>query len=101
MRIKKLENQMNDYRKVAMDKKKKKDNTGAVNALRKAKMFEKQLATLQGQQIMLEQQSNMIQSTQFNQGVFEAMKEGKNVVDKIQAQVNVDEMADLQADLQE
>ena len=29
------------------------------------------------------------------------MKEGKNVVDKIQAQVNVDEMADLQADLQE
>ena len=50
---------------------------------------------------MLEQQSNMIQSTQFNQGVFEAMKEGKNVVDKIQAQVNVDGMADLQADLQE
>ena len=50
---------------------------------------------------MLEQQSNMIQSTTFNQGVFEAIKEGKNVVDKIQAQVNVDEMADLQADLQE
>ena len=50
---------------------------------------------------MLEQQSNMIQATQFNQGVFEAMTEGKNVVDKIQSQVNVDEMADLQADLQE
>ena len=29
------------------------------------------------------------------------MKEGKNVVDKIQSQVNVDEMAELQADLQE
>ncbi len=29
------------------------------------------------------------------------MKEGKNVVDKIQQQVNVDEMADLQADIQE
>ena len=29
------------------------------------------------------------------------MKEGKNVVDKIHSQVNVDEMADLQADLQE
>ena len=41
MRIKKLENQMNDYRTLALEKKKKKDNTGAVNALRKAKMFEK------------------------------------------------------------
>ena len=41
MRIKKLENQMNDFRSLAMEKKKKKDNTGAVNALRKAKMFEK------------------------------------------------------------
>ena len=54
MRIKKLENQMNEQKTMALEKKKKKDNTGAINALRKAKMYEKQLATLQGQQIMLE-----------------------------------------------
>ena len=55
MRCKKLENQMNEQKALAMQKKKAKDNNGAINALRKAKMYEKQLATMQGQQIMLEQ----------------------------------------------
>ena len=64
-------------------------------------MLEKQLATLQGQSIMLNQQQNMIEASQFNQGIFEAIMEGKQVADQIQSQVNVDEMADLQADLQE
>jgi hypothetical protein len=43
-------------------------------ALRKKKLLEKRLATLEGQSMMMEQQLNAIEETEFNQGVFDAMK---------------------------
>ena len=46
LRFKKLENLMTDYKAKAIEKNKNKDKTGAIYALRKSKMFEKQLDTL-------------------------------------------------------
>ena len=55
MRIKKIENDVTRLKKEALEKKKKKDDRGAVASLRKAKMYEKELAKLEGQSVMLEQ----------------------------------------------
>ena len=48
MRTKKIENDVNRLKTEAMEKKKKKDDRGAIAALRKAKMMEKELAKLEG-----------------------------------------------------
>ena len=55
MRIKKLENDSGMYKKQAIEKKKAGDSRGAVIALRKSKMYEKELAKLEGQSMMMEQ----------------------------------------------
>ena len=66
MRIKKLENDSNSYKKMAIEKKKAGDSRGAVIALRKSKMYEKELAKLEGQSMMMEQQMGMITGAQFD-----------------------------------
>ena len=66
MRIKKLENDTNEYKQQAIQKKKAGDNRGAVIALRKSKMFEKELAKLEGQSMMMEQQMGMITGAKFD-----------------------------------
>ena len=45
---KKIENDVNRLKQEALEKKKKKDDRGAVASLRKAKMMEKELAKLEG-----------------------------------------------------
>lgn len=55
MRINKIEHDVAANKKLAMEKKKKKDDRGAIQALRKAKMLEKELTKLEGQMLMLEQ----------------------------------------------
>ena len=48
MITKKIENDVNRLKQEALEKKKKKDDRGAVASLRKAKMMEKELAKLEG-----------------------------------------------------
>ena len=63
MRIKKIEHDVATQKKIAMEKNAKKDKRGALAALRKSKMYEKELAKLEGQAVMLEQQAMMLQNT--------------------------------------
>ena len=55
MRIKKLENDQSDYKNQALTLTKAGKKREAVIALRKSKMYEKELAKLEGQQMMMEQ----------------------------------------------
>ena len=48
MRAKKIGNEMETLRNQAIEKKKKKDNKGALMALKKMKMREKEVAKLEG-----------------------------------------------------
>ena len=50
-------------------------------ALKKMKMFEKEVMKLEGQNIMLTQQKMMIESTHFDVDVINGMKEGKNTME--------------------
>jgi hypothetical protein len=69
---------------MAKDKKKEGNDRAALAALRKKKLMEKRLATLEGQSIMMEQQLNAIEETEFNQGVFTSMKQGQTVLEQVQ-----------------
>ena len=95
MKLKQTENQMNEQFEMAKTKKKAGDERGALAALRKKKLLEKRLATLEGQSIMMESQLNAIEETEFNQGVFETMKQGQQTLEQVQKKVNLDEMQDL------
>ena len=101
MRIKKIENDSNQLKQQAIEYKKKKNDRSALHCLRKAKMLEKELAKLEGQSVMLEQQALSMQSAQFDQGVFQDMKTGAKVMEKIQKDMNIDEMEKIKDDIQD
>ena len=101
MRIKNIENNVNKLKKEAVEKGRNKDKRGALHCLRKSKMMEKELAKLEGQSIMLEQQSSQLQSAQFDQSTFEHMKLGKQTMDEVQKKINIDEMENIKDDIQD
>ena len=79
-RINVLENRTTALKQEALAKRKAKDERGALMALKKMKMFEKELQKLDGQCIMLEQQKMMIESTTFDVDVISGMKEGASTM---------------------
>lgn len=62
-------------------------------------MHEKQLAALDGQSLLLEQQKMMIESAHFDIGVVNSIKDGKNAIGTLNKQMNVDDIADLRDEL--
>ena len=98
-RINVLEQRQTDLKKDALAKRKAKDERGALMALKKMKMFEKEVMKLEGQSIMLTQQKMMIESTHFDVDVINGMKQGKTTMESLNAQMNVDDIADLKDDL--
>ena len=100
-RINVLENRTKDLKQEALAKRKAKDERGALMALKKMKMFEKELQKLDGQSIMLEQQKMMIESTNFDVGVISGMKEGATAMEQMNKQMNVDDIADLKEELED
>lgn len=107
-RIRVLEVKNEELKKLALEKKKNKDQRGALMAMKKMKMNEKELAKLDGQQIMLEKQKVMIESANFDVGVINSISAGKDAINEMNKQMNVDdiaemkdEMEDLQAEMDE
>ena len=80
-RIVVLENRTKALKQEALQKRKAKDERGALMALKKMKMLEKELQKLDGQSIMLEQQKMMIESTNFDVDVISGMKEGATAME--------------------
>ena len=62
-------------------------------------MQEKELAKLDGQSMMLEQQKLMIESANFDVGVVSSIKAGKDAIGKLNKEMNVDDIAELKDEL--
>ena len=95
MRIKKAENEMNQSKALAIEKNKKKDKRGAMAALRKSKMYEKELTKLDGQSIMLEQLLMHLQSTISDQIFIKTTLTNLNAMTQLQQQVVAEEVEKL------
>ena len=98
-RIKVLDNKSKELKATALAKKKAGDQRGALLALKQSKMQEKELAKLDGQSMMLEQQKMMIESANFDIGVVNGIKGGKDVIASLNKQMNVDDIANLKDEL--
>ena len=100
-RIKVLEARVADSKKLALEKKKAKDDRGARNALRNAKMLEKELMKLDGQSAVLNQQKMMIESTHFDVGVIDQMSKASKQIEQMNKQIDVDDVAEVYDQIQE
>ena len=69
--------------------------------MKQMKMYEKELAKLDGQQIMLEQQKMMIESTNFDVGVISSIKAGKDAMKEMNKNMELDDIQDLKDDLED
>merc|ERR1711981_221225 len=70
-------------------------------ALKQMKMFEGELTKLDGQQIMLEQQKMTIQSTHADVDVVNSLRAGNQAITNMNANMDVDSIADLQDEMAE
>ena len=98
-RIKVLEAKSDDLKQTAIAKKKAGDIRGATLAMKQYKMNTNELAKLDGQQIILEQSKMQIESANFDVGVVNAMRTGKDAIKAANKQINVDDIADLKEEL--
>lgn len=100
-RIKKIDVDMKNLLTEALTKKKANDKRGALMALRRKKMLEKEIAKLDGQITLLDQQRMMIEATVQDVSVFKALNEGQKAIAQINKQVDVDRLEDIKEKIQE
>ena len=86
--------------KQALEAKKSKNMTKAVQYMKRKKMYEKENDKYDGMIMMMEQQRITLESMNLNQDVFKALKEATDVV-KNNTQVDIEKFEDLKDDIQE
>ena len=69
--------------------------------LKRMKMTEKELTRVEGQSVVLEQQKMMVQSSTYDSSVMSGMKACTESLESMNKQMNVDNIADLQDDLED
>ena len=104
MRLKKLEHEAGELRNQAKALGKTgnpADRNRAMQKIKLSNMRQKEIAKLEGQQFMLEQQINMVDSSKFDQTVYEAINTGTQMVDQTRVKYDVDQIQDIQDKMME
>lgn len=92
---------MNGFMKKAREKMKKGDKRGAMLLLKKKKMYEKEIAKIEGSQMNLENQIITIESMYTNKLVFDNLKNTNNCIKHLNSKMNIDDVEDMHDDLNE
>ena len=100
-RQKLLEKKIAAQIKQAKAKSKAGDKRGALMCLKRKKMYDKEIAKMQGVSMTLEQQIFNIEGAQTNVDTVNAMKEGKDALASMQGAVNVEQVEELREDIEE
>lgn len=96
-----LEKKMTAEKKKALQFKNKGNKKSALLCLKKSKMHEKEVDRIVASVFNLEQQVATLESSQTTADIVNTQKEFKNAMKKIQGQINVDDVAELQDDIAE
>jgi charged multivesicular body protein 4 len=94
---KKIEMALNE----AKQKSVKKDKNGALFALKRKKMYEAEVAKLQGARITLDSQILALESAAVNIETFKAMKSGANAMKGLRGDIDSDKVDDIMDEIQE
>ena len=60
-----------------------------------------EVAKLEGQQLIIEQQKIALEGAKFDGGVMETLQTGTSALKQVQAEVNLDKLDDLRDDLED
>lgn len=82
-------------------KSQKKDKNGALFALKRKKMYEAEVAKLQGARITLDSQILALESAAVNLETFRAMKAGANTMKGMRGNIDADKVDEMMDDIQE
>ena len=85
----------------ALNKKKANDQRGALFALKRKKMLEKEIAKLDGQMTLLETQKLQIIGTIGDYQVFKALDQASTAVEGLNKHINVEKLEDIQEKIAE
>ena len=100
-RHKVLSMKKDECRDEALKAKKAGDQRTALKWMQRMKTIDKDLAKIDGQQLVLEQSKVMLEGSLSDAGVFDAIKNGKNAINRLQKENNIDDIADVKADLED
>lgn len=78
----------------------KKDKRGAMMALKKKKLYEKEVAQIQNTTFQMEQQMMMLEQANMNKLTVDAIKTGAQAMKATATELNIDEVEDVMADVQ-
>ena len=99
--IKSLEQKASLKKEKAKEALKNKNRDKAKLYMRQSKMYQEQIKVSDGQLDMIETQITQIESAQNQKDVFTVLKEGNNVLKKLQEEVNVEKLEEISDDLNE
>mmetsp|Transcript_840 Transcript_840/g.3494 ORF Transcript_840/g.3494 Transcript_840/m.3494 type:complete len:248 (-) Transcript_840:172-915(-) len=96
-----LQKKIQTQTKVAREKMKVKDKRGAIFALKRKKLFEKDIEKIDGARFNLEQQIAALEGAAVNMEIFQGMRAAGTALSSARAGVDVDGVDDAMADVQE
>ena len=99
--IKSLEKNANTKKENAKEALKAKNKDRARMNLRLEKMYREQVKTAYAQLEMIENQINQIETAQSQKDAMEVLKQGNEVLEKLQSEVNVEKFQEIADDLDE
>lgn len=96
-----LNTKITEFMKKAKEKMKKSDKRGAMMLLKKKKMYEKEIAKIEGSQMNMEQQIITIESMYTNKLVFDNLKNTNNCIKTLHNTMDIEDVEDLHDDINE
>ena len=96
-----LNTKITEFMKEAREKMKKGDKRGAMMLLKKKKMYEKEIAKIEGSQMNMEQQIITIESMYTNKLVFDNLKNTNNCIKTLHNTMDIEDVEDLHDDINE
>ena len=96
-----LQNKAQSELKQALERKKNGDKNGALVCLKRKKMYETEIAKLEGSRMNLEQQLFAIEGASMNKNIFDSLKQGNQALKDMHGEINIDEVDKLKDEMED
>lgn len=96
-----LQNKGRNEMQQALERKKQGDRNGALICLKRKKMYESEVAKLEGSRMNLEQQLFAIEGASMNKNIFDSLKTGNNVLKEVHGEIKIEDVDKLKDDMEE
>lgn len=96
-----LQNKAQNEMREALQKKKTGDKSGALICLKRRKLYESEIAKLEGARMNLEQQLFAIEGASMNKNIFDSLKTGNQVLKQVHGDMKIEDVDKLKDEMEE